>query len=125
MTDWGYSHGNGMNGHGSMEAIASERRFTLLEVGLSDHSRRISALEGGHRELESHVRRRDRSLDKLISDRRSQQAQPQSATSKAWKVLLSQAAQSAGQWIGGILAMAYVMKGGDALTALQTLAKLF
>lgn len=34
-------------------------------------------------------------------------------------------AASAGQWAGGILAMAYVAKGGDAGTALAMLLKLF
>lgn len=34
-------------------------------------------------------------------------------------------ASSAGQWAGGILAMAYVAKGGDAGTALAMLLRLF
>jgi hypothetical protein len=42
-----------------------------------------------------------------------------------WTLFLKPVATSAGQWAGGVLAMAYVMKGGDLLTAFQTLLKLF
>lgn len=47
------------------------------------------------------------------------------ATLPHWQVLLRPALTSAGQWAGGILAMAYVARGGDAGTALQMLLKLF
>ena len=33
--------------------------------------------------------------------------------------------QSGAQWAAGILAMSYVLKGGDLVTAVETLAKLF
>jgi hypothetical protein len=109
-TDSGYSRGSGMNGHGAVaEAVTMERRFTLLEVGQADHSRRITALEDGRHILSP-----------------PPPAAPSGLTgSRPWLALLSQAAGSAGQWMGGILAMAYVLKGGDALTALQALVKLF
>lgn len=96
-----------MNGHGAVaEAVKIERRFTVLELGQADHSRRIMELE-----VASHLP--------------PPAQQPSGLTaSRPWLGLLSQAAQSAGQWLGGILAMAYVLKGGDALTALQALLKL-
>jgi hypothetical protein len=105
------------NGNGTGEKILAERRFTLLEAGQVDHSRRITQLERGHASLERRTAR-------LLTLAKPAPPPPLSA-SNPWLTLAKQAAQSAGQWIGGILAMAYVMHGGDLLTALQTLLKFF
>lgn len=48
-----------------------------------------------------------------------------STPSPKWLPLLKSIGNSAGQWAGGVLAMAYVLKGGDLITAIQTLLKLF
>jgi len=108
MTDHEFSHGSGMNGHGAAvaEAVLMERRFLYLEVGQADHSRRITALEKGSR-----------------SPKGESKASELTASRMGF-ALLSKVAGSGAQWIGGILAMAYVLKGGDVLTALQALLRL-
>jgi len=50
-------------------------------------------------------------------------APSESLLPQKWTIFLKPIATSAGQWAGGILAMAYVMKGGDLITGLSTLAK--
>jgi hypothetical protein len=67
MTEFEYSHGtmNGSGRPGMPEAVAVERRFTLIEAGLTDHSRRLASLETGFRESEAADHRRDRTFDKM------------------------------------------------------------
>lgn len=116
-TELVFSHGRGLNGHGGVaEAVLTEHRITKLEAGQQDHSRRLRALEASRARQERHRPPSPPGRDS------SPQNSP--VISKLWMALLSQAVKSASQWIGGILALAYVLKGGDILTALQALAKL-
>ena len=61
----------------------------------------------------------DRIAEAIAALRTSSSAPPMSGAS--WMPI----AKGAGQWAGGILAMAYVARGGDLGTALQLLLKLF
>lgn len=48
-----------------------------------------------------------------------------STRSKMWPILLQQIAANGGKWAAGLLAMAYVAKGGDIMTGLQTLLRFY
>jgi len=44
--------------------------------------------------------------------------------SMKWSFFLKQVATSGGQWAGGIMAMAYVARGGDLMTGIKSLMEL-
>lgn len=120
----------GMNGYGSSlaDAIVLERRFLRLETSHIDQERRLGTLERTQQDIERGNLRRDRDIEKLKTAARGSRdkaSPPPSANAQMIAPILMQVARSAGQWIGGLLAMRYVLNGGDALTALQSLAKLF
>lgn len=110
---------NGAAYHGPplVEDSAVERRFTLLEVAIEDHARRLERLEAAPSPSSS--RKNSGGSEFPASTVKS----PPGGT--LVRLAVSQAAQCAGQWVGGLLALAYVMRGGDLMTALQALAKLF
>jgi hypothetical protein len=65
----------------------------------------------------------------IIDQLKVRHTSPDSSQPQNWKKLLvpiaRSAAQAGAQWAAGILAISYTLKGGDLLTALETLAKLF
>lgn len=89
---------------------------------LLDRLREAQALQGAQI---SEILRTQRDMRGLLRATTPKPADSSITPLLKFGTYLKPIAASAGQWAGGILAMAYVAKGGDAGTALAMLLKLF
>lgn len=87
---------------------------------LSRSQDRLTWVQESHTAMLTEILRRQKALAAALAALKLSDTTPQT------KLLsfLRPAIFSGANWAGGVLAMAYVLKGGDLVTALQTLLKL-
>lgn len=96
----------------------------LLIDRLRETQARHSEMLYHQAQLLAEVIRLQRVLLRRLAPSGSVPTSPEPTPAMKWTNLSKLFATSAGKWAGGILAMAWVYKGGDMITAMETLGSL-